>query len=104
VLHTSAPVVSIPRGSELFATVSFAPASCRFIAVTAEDGVIREVFSGPSLPLACSVANQAIQDRAPLPSAIRPIEGVRYRRTRPAYEQDVHFWEALRRLAELAGV
>jgi hypothetical protein len=28
---------------------------------------------------------------------------VNYRRTRPAYEQDVHFAEALRRLGELAG-
>ena len=72
-------------------------------AATAEDDVVREVFRGPSLTLACSAANQAIEDLAPLPSAIRAPKAAPYRRTRPAYEQDVHFAEALRRLGELAG-
>ena len=71
-------------------------------AATAEDDVVREVFRGPSLTLACSAANQAIEDLAPLPSA-SDRQAAQYRRTRPAYEQDVHFAEALRRLGELAG-
>ncbi|MFZ0973470.1 MAG: hypothetical protein WAN22_14670 [Solirubrobacteraceae bacterium] len=103
VLHTSAPLRAVRRGSELVVTVTFAPASREFVAATAEDDVVREVFRGPSLPLACSAANQAIENAAPLPSAIRPSRRLRYSRTRPAYEQDVHFAKALRRLGELAG-
>ena len=103
VLHTSAPLRAVRCGSELVVTVTFAPASREFAAATAEDDVVREVFRGPSLTLACSAANQALEDLAPLPSAARAPKAVHYRRTRPAYEQDVHFAEALRRLGELAG-
>ena len=71
--------------------------------MTVEAGFVREVFSGPSLLLACSAANQALDDLAPLASAITPRKAARYRPTRPAYEQDVHFAEALIRLGELAG-
>ena len=91
------------RDSELVATVTFAPASSEFVAATAEDDVVGEVFRGQSLPLACTAANQALEDAAPFPSAIRPSRRHRYSRTRPSYEQDVHFAEALRRLGELAG-
>ena len=103
VLHTSAPLLAVGRGSELVVTVTFAPASREFVAATAEDDVVREIFRGPSLPLACATANQALEGLAPLPSAPRPPRRARYSRTRPAYEQDVHFAEALRRLGELAG-
>lgn len=103
VLHTSAPLLAVGRDSELFVTVMFVPASREFVAATAEDDVVREVFRGPSLTLACAAANQALEDAAPLPSAIRPSRRLRYSRTRPAYDQDVHFAEALRRLGELAG-
>lgn len=102
VLRTSAPLLAVGRGSQLVATVTFAPRSCEFVAATAEDDVVREVFRGPSLPLACSAANQALENEAPLPSAIRPSRRLRYTRTRPAYEPAVHFEEALRRLGELA--
>ena len=104
VLDTSAPLRAIGRDSELVVTVTFVPASREFVAATAEGDEVREVFSGPSLPLACSAANQALDDLAPLPSPIRAPRRPRYSRTRPAYEQDVHFAEALRRLGELAGV
>jgi hypothetical protein len=103
ILDTSAPLRVIGRGSELVVTVTLAPASREFVAATAEDGVVRQVFRGPSLPLACSAANQALEGLAPLPSATRAPRGARYSRTRPAYEQDVHFAEALGRLGELAG-
>ena len=103
VLHTSAPLLAVGRDSELVVTVTFAPASREFVAATAEGDEVREVFRGPSLPLACSAANQALEDIAPLPSLIRMPRTGHYRRTRPAYEQDVHFAEALRRLGELAG-
>jgi hypothetical protein len=103
VLDTSPPLRAIGRGSELVVTVTFVPAAREFAAATTEDDVVREVFRGPSLTLACSAANQALEDLAPLPSAVRAPEAVHYRRTRPAYEQDVHFAEALRRLGELAG-
>jgi hypothetical protein len=103
VLDTSPPVRAIGRGSELVVIVTFVPAARGFAAATAEDDVVREVFRGPSLTLACSAANQALEDLAPLPSAVRAPEAVHYRRTRPAYEQDVHFADALRRLGELAG-
>jgi hypothetical protein len=103
VLDTSAPLRAIGRGSELVVTVTFVPAAREFAAATAEDDVVRKVFRGPSLTLACSAANQALEDLAPLPSAVRAPKAVHYRRTRPAYEQDVHFAEALRRLGELAG-
>jgi hypothetical protein len=102
VLHTSAPLLAVGRDSELVVTVTFAPASREFVAATAEGDEVREVFRGPSLPLACSAANQALEDIAPLPSPNRLPSAVHYRRTRPAYEQDVHFAEALRRLGELA--
>ena len=104
VLHTSAPLLAVGRDSELVVTVTFVPASSEFVAATAKDDVVREVFRGQSLPLACAAANQALEDAAPLPSAIRSTRRLRYSRTRPAYEQDVHFAEALRRLGELAGV
>ena len=103
VLDTSAPLLAVGRDSELVVTVTFVPAAREFAAATAEDDVVREVFRGPSLTLACSAANQALEDLAPLPSAVRAPKAVHYRRTRPAYEQDVHFAEALRRLGELAG-
>jgi hypothetical protein len=103
VLDTSPPLRAIGRGSELVVTVTFVPAAREFAAATAEDDVVREVFRGPSLTLACSAANQALEELAPLPSAVRAPKAVHYRRTRPAYEQDVHFAEALRRLGELAG-
>jgi hypothetical protein len=102
VLHTSAPLLAVGSEGELVVTVTFAPAS-EFVAATVEGDQVREVFRGPSLPLACSAANQALDDVAPLPSPIRAPSARRYRRTRPAYEQDVHFVEALRRLGELAG-
>jgi hypothetical protein len=104
VLQTSAPLLAVGRGSELVVTVTFAPASREFVAATAEDDVAREIFRGASLPLACSAANQALEDVSPLPSAIRAPSRPRYSRTRTAYEQDVHFAKALRRLGELAGV
>jgi hypothetical protein len=103
VLHTSAPLRAVGRDSELVVTVTFAPASREFVAATAEGDEVREVFRGPSLTLACSAANQALEDIAPLPSPNRVRRAVHYRRTRPAYEQDVHFAEALRRLGELAA-
>jgi hypothetical protein len=103
VLDTSPPLRAIGRGSELVVTVTFVPAAREFAAATAEDDVVREVFRGLSLTLACSAANQALEDLAPLPSDVRAPKAVRYRRTRPAHEQDVHFAEALRRLGELAG-
>jgi hypothetical protein len=62
------------------------------------------MFRGRSLPLACSAANKALEGLAPLPNAPRPPRRARYSRTRPAYEHDVHFAEALKRLRELAGV
>jgi hypothetical protein len=85
------------------ATVSFAPASCGFIAATAEGGVVQEVFSGSSLTLACAAANQALEGLAPLPRVTGSTTGTGYRRTRTAYDQDVHFTEAITRLGELAG-
>jgi hypothetical protein len=103
VLDTSPPLHAIGRGSELVVTVTIVPAAREFAAATAEDDVVREVFRGPSLTLACAAASQALEDLAPLPSAVRAPRAVHYRRTRPAYEQDVHFAEALRRLGELAG-
>jgi hypothetical protein len=103
VLDTSPPLRHIGRGSELVVAVTFVPAVREFAATTVEDDVAREVFRGPSLTLACSAANQALEDLAPLPSAVRPAKPAHYGRTRPAYEQDVHFAEALRRLGELAG-
>ncbi|MFL5863719.1 MAG: hypothetical protein ACJ780_23595 [Solirubrobacteraceae bacterium] len=103
VLGTSAPLRAIGRGCELVVTVTFVPASREFVAATAADGGMREVFRGPSLPLACSAANQALEGLAPLPSAPRPPRHACYSRTRPAYDQDVHFADALRRLGELAG-
>src|SRR5947209_1356878 len=66
VLHTSAPLRAIGRDSELVVAVTFAPALREFVAATAEDDVVRQVFRGPSLPLACSAANQALEDLAPL--------------------------------------
>ena len=72
VLDTSPPLRAIGRGSELVVTVTFVPAAREFVAATAEDDVVREVFSGPSLPLACAAANQALEGAAPLPSANRP--------------------------------
>ena len=103
VLDTSPPLRAIGRGGQLVATGTFVPAAREFAAATAEDDVVREVFRGPSLTLACSAANQALEDLAPLPSAPQPPRRTRYSRTRPAHEQDVHFAEALRRLGELAG-
>jgi hypothetical protein len=103
VLDTSAPLLAVGRDSELVATVTFVPSPREFVAATAEDEIVREVFRGPSLTLACAAANQALEHEAPLPSAIRPSRPLRYTRTRPAYEQDVHFADALGRLGELAG-
>ena len=104
VLDTSAPLRAVGRGSELVVTVTFVPAAREFAAATAEDDVVREVFRGPSLTLACSAANQAIEDLAPLPSADPSAQGrAATAGPVPAYEQDVHFAEALRRLGELAG-
>jgi hypothetical protein len=103
VLQSSAPLLAPGGTSELVATVSFYPASRRFVAATVEDGFVQELFSGPSLALACSAANQALENLAPLASAIRPYKAARYRRTRPAYDQDVHFAKALGRLGDLAG-
>jgi hypothetical protein len=106
-LETSAPIVSKQDGSELTATVTFDPAAREFVAVTAEAGRIRPIFSGPSLALACSAANEALNGLAPLPTPTGletgAVEAAGYRRTRPAYEQDVHLSNALARLAELAG-
>ena len=103
VLDTSTLLRAIGRGRELVVTVTFVPATREFAAATAEDDVVGEVFRGPSLTLACSAANQALEDLAPLPSAVRAPKAVHYRRTRPAYERDVQFAQALRRLGELAG-
>ena len=104
VLATSAPLRAVGRGSELVVTVMFVPVAREFVAARAEGGGVREVFRGPSLPLACSAANQALEGLAPLPSGARAPKAVHYRRTRPAYQQDVHLAQALRRLGELAGV
>jgi hypothetical protein len=60
ILDTSAPLRAIGRDSELVVTVTFAPASREFFAGTAEGDEVREVFRGPSLPLACAAANQAL--------------------------------------------
>jgi hypothetical protein len=103
VLDTSALLLAVGRDSELVASVTFDPPSQAFVAATAEDEMVREVFRGPSLTLACAAANQALEDASPLPSAIGPSRPLRYTRTRPAYEQDVHFADALGRLGELAG-
>jgi hypothetical protein len=103
ILDTSAPLLAVGRDSGVVATATFVPAPREFVAATAEDEMVREVFRGPSLTLACAAANQALEDAAPLPRAIRPSRPLRYTRTRPASDQDVHFADALGRLGELAG-
>lgn len=102
VLATSAPAVS-EQGDELTVAVSFEPTSGEFVATKAANGQIEQVFSGPSLRLACSAANQALEDLAPLETLIQEPAPGRYRRTRPQYQQEVRFALALERLAELGG-
>jgi hypothetical protein len=103
-LASSAPAVSSQGDRELTVAVSFDPGSCQFIATRVEGATSHRVDSGPSLTLACSAANQALETLAPLESLIRERPGDLYRRTRPQYLQEVHFCEALKRLGELAGV
>ena len=102
-LASSAPVQSTRGGRELAVTVSFDPDSCRFVA-SLEGAETRRVFSGPSLILACSAANEALEALAPLETLIGGGEGASYRRTRPQYLQEARFCDALKRLRELAGV
>src|SRR5436190_22919736 len=78
---------------------SIVPVRCHL----AEDVHHHRVYWGPSLTLACSAANQALDTLARLETFIRVCEGDPYRRTCPQYEQEVHFHRALLRLAELAG-
>jgi hypothetical protein len=100
---TASPPAKSNRGErELTVTVSFDPRSCHFVAAYAEDAHHHRVYCGPSLTLACSAANQALDALAPLETFIRARDGDRYQRTRPQYEQEVHFHRALQ-LAELAG-
>ncbi len=100
-LDTSAPIVSKQDGSELAVTVTFDPVSGEFVAATVQGGDGRQVFFGASLTLACAAANQALDELAPLPTPERVGKPSRYERTRPAYQQDVHFRHALSRLGEL---
>jgi hypothetical protein len=102
-LATSPPAESNHGERDLTVVVSFDPRSCQFIA-TCDGGAQRErVYLGPSLTLACSAANQALETLAPLESLIHACDGDRYRRTHPQYQQEVHFRRALELLAELAG-
>jgi hypothetical protein len=100
-LDTSAPAISTEHGTALTVAVTFDPRSCHFVATTEQDGRVDQVFAGPSLALACSAANQALEDLAPLPSLIRECGSARYRRTHPQYQQEVHFSEALTRLSDV---
>jgi hypothetical protein len=100
VLHTSAPA-DTSAGHLLTVSVGFNPTSRQFIATRRANGRIRQVFVGPSLTLACSAANQALEDLAPLETLVSEPEAGAYRRTRPQYQQEVRFSEALARLATL---
>ena len=102
-LATSPPAKSNRGEPDLTVAVSFDPRSCQFVATCGEDAHHYRVYSGPSLTLACSAANRALDTLAPLETFIRVCEGDPYRRTCPQYEQEVHFHRALVRLAELAG-
>jgi hypothetical protein len=102
-LAASAPVVSMRHGGELTTSVSFDPGAGAFVATSREGAHRRVVFVGPSLTLACSAANAALQALAPLESLIRARENHCYRRTRPQYLQEVHFADALRTLGQWAG-
>jgi hypothetical protein len=102
VLDTSPLLRGTGRGSELVATVTF---------------VQRRASSRPRPPrtsrpggLPRSQAHAGLLGREPgargplrFPAPSEAPKAVHYRRTRPAYEQDVHFAEAVRRLGELAG-
>jgi hypothetical protein len=103
VLHTSAPA-DTSAGHLLTVSVGFNPTSRQFIATRRANGRIRQVFVGPSLTLACSAANQALEDLAPLETLVSEPEAGAYRRTRPQYQQEVRFSEALSRLAALGFV
>lgn len=88
VLDTSVPLRAVGGGSGLVVTVTFAPASCEFVAATAEDREVQEVFRGPSLTLACSAANQALEGLAPLTGAPRPPRHARYSREGRAIDRE----------------
>jgi hypothetical protein len=102
-LATSPPAESNHGERDLTVAVSFDPRSCQFIATCDEGAQHHQVFGGPSLTLACSAANQALDTLAPLETFIRVCDDDAYRRTCPQYQQEVHFRRALERLAELAG-
>jgi hypothetical protein len=91
------------HGGELTTTVGFDPGAGAFVATCREGAHRRVVFVGPSLTLACSAANDALQALAPLESLIRARENHCYRRARPQYLQEVHFSDALRTLGQWAG-
>ena len=102
-LAASAPVASARHGREVTAAVGFDPGAGAFVATSREGAHSHVVFVGPSLTLACSAANEALQALAPLESLIRARENHCYRRTRPQYLQEVHFSDALRTLGQWAG-
>jgi hypothetical protein len=101
-LTSSAPIVSARNRGELSVLVGFDRGIREFVVTSRGGAGIHPVFVGPSLTLACSAANQALQVLAPLESLIRSRAGDLYRRTRPQYLQEVHFSDALRALGELA--
>ena len=103
VLHPSAPA-DTSAGHVLTVSVGFNPTSHQFIATRRANRRIRQVFVGPSLTLACSAANQALEDLAPLERLVTEAEAGAYRRTHPQYQQEVRFSEALARLAALGFV
>ena len=102
-LASSAPVVASRSDGELTIAVSFEPGSCQFVATRVDGRCRYTVYSGPSLVLACSSANQALTMLAPLESLVCARDGDPYRRTRPQYLQEVRFCDALTRLSKLAG-
>jgi hypothetical protein len=102
-LASSPPAKSNRGERDLTVAVSFDPRSCHFVATCAEDAHDHRVYWGPSLTLACSAANQALDTLAPVETFIRVCQGDPYRRTCPQYEQEVHFDRALVRLAELTS-
>jgi hypothetical protein len=99
VLDTSAALLAVGRDSELVATVTFVPAP-----VSSSPPPRRTTWSAKSSADRVSRWHARRQiSRSRIPSAIRPSRPLRYTRTRPAYEQDVHFEDAAGRLGELAG-
>ena len=102
-LTTSAPIISARDGEALTFQVGFDRETREFVATSREGGHIHPIFVGPSLTLACSAANQALQALAPLETLIRSRPDDPYWRTRPQYLQEVHFGDALAALRELVA-